>query len=65
MKKLPVLLHALRIAVAREDGEARILRKAGIGAGEIAKDKNGAAIRRDLTGVETLGAKAYRLTRVR
>jgi hypothetical protein len=55
----------LAIAVTGDDREARIFRKAGIDEGEFAKDKNGAAIRRDLTGVEAIGAKTGEFTLAR
>jgi hypothetical protein len=54
-----------KVAITDKDRETRIFGKMGIEEGEFAKDKNGAAIRRDLTGVETIGAKAGGFARVR
>jgi hypothetical protein len=47
----------LFIAVAGEDGKARILGEAGIGDGEIAEEENRIAVRFDVAGVDTVSAE--------
>jgi len=54
-----------KVAITGKDRETRIFGETAIDEGEFAKDKNGAAIRRNLTGVEAIGAKAGGFRKVR
>jgi hypothetical protein len=47
----------LLVAIAGEDGEARILGEAGIGEGQIAEEENGIPVRFDAAGMKAVGAE--------
>jgi hypothetical protein len=50
------------LAGAVEDGEARVLREAGVGVGEGAAVEGGAAVGADLAHVDAVGAEAEHKT---